>query len=181
MKRTYDSGTDIGDVAMFVGNEIEHTPAFGKRTLFVVGVQHGFEILEQIAESKSFLDSSKHIDHVYFGANHSFKTDGVNDYDTWRHWENMIDECLNAGLWCTLDVDVSEVEGLIESGLCENRRFIPMISVKLPYIELLNYNTTIKIDDYGDTNNGVWCHQLHDLKSRSTLTIHEDIANEQAN
>jgi hypothetical protein len=166
---------------MYIGIETQKTPALGKRTLFIVGVQPAEQILKLLEDNKGFLDKTKDITHVYFGVNKSFKTEGVDDYVTWNKWEEMVEYCLELGYWCTLQVDVSEVEGLIESGLCENRRFIPMISVKLPYIELLNYNTTIKIDDYGDTNNGVWCHQLHDLKSRSTLTIHEDIANEQAN
>ena len=31
-------------VDFFVGEEVEHTPAFGKRTLFVVGIQNTAEI-----------------------------------------------------------------------------------------------------------------------------------------
>ena len=36
MKRDYNSGISE-DVTFFVGTEIERTPAFGMRTLFVVG------------------------------------------------------------------------------------------------------------------------------------------------
>jgi len=47
-----------------------------------------------------------------------------------------------------------------------------MISVKLPYIGLFNYNTTVKIDDttWGNTNSGVWTHSLHSLMDRSNFT-----------
>jgi hypothetical protein len=47
-----------------------------------------------------------------------------------------------------------------------------MISVKLPSLQLLGYNATIKLDDkdFAATNPGVWCHQLHDLKDRKVFT-----------
>jgi len=73
---------------------------------------------------------------------------------------------------CTLDLDVSAVEGLIEGPLVEYNNFIPMISVKLPYIQQLGYNATIKLDDrdFAATNPGVWCHSLHNLKDRRVFT-----------
>jgi hypothetical protein len=76
------------------------------------------------------------------------------------------------GYWCTLDLDVSEIESLLETGLTEHHKFIPMISVKLPYLQQLGYNATIKLDDrdFAATNPGVWCHQLHDLLNRNKFT-----------
>ena len=32
------------DTQFFIGQEVEHTPAFGKKTLFVVGIQSRDEI-----------------------------------------------------------------------------------------------------------------------------------------
>ena len=156
------------NVAMFVGTEVEHTPAFGLRTLFVIGLQDPREILKIINNNPS-----EHIDHVYFGANMSFPLLRVNDGAEWAKWENMIFEVMEkANIPCTLDIDVACVEGLVESGLCENNNFIPMISVKLPYIQLLGYNATIKLDDkdFRATNPGVWCHSVHNLKDRNQFT-----------
>lgn len=165
MKRNYDSGIKE-NITFFVGTEIEKTPAFGLRTLFVVGVNDPYVILE--------LARSNDCRHIYFGANQSFHTSGVNDAETWRQWEDMIYVCLDAddGFWCTLDFDVRETEGLLESGLTEKRRFIPQISVKLPYINQLGYNATLKIDDkdFSATNPGVWCHNLQDLLRRDRFT-----------
>jgi len=162
------------NVNFFVGTEVEHTPAFGMRTLFVVGVHDPYTILDIVKESREYNDESKHITHIYFGANQSFKTNGVNDVENWRAWENMIYPCLDSELnpWVTLDFDVSEVEGVLESGLTEKRRFIPQISVKLPYLQQLGYNATLKIDDvdFEATNPGVWCHSLHNLLDRSVFT-----------
>lgn len=149
---------------MFVGTEVEHSPAHGMRTLFVVGV---YEPIEIVAAAKR-----NDCKHIYFGANQSFPNPGVNNAELWNSWETMIRIALGYDMWCTLDMDVSAVEGLAESSLCEHDRFIPMISVKLPYINLLNYNTTIKLDDkdFALTNPGVWCHSLHDLKNRRAFT-----------
>ena len=112
MQRNYESGK-ANNITFFTGIEIEKTPAFGLRTLFVVGVHDPYVILE--------LARNNNCRHIYFGANQSFKTNGINDIETWRPWENMIYVCLDAEdeLWCTLDFDVSETEGLLESGLTE--------------------------------------------------------------
>jgi hypothetical protein len=84
----------------------------------------------------------------------------------------MISFFLELEYTCTLDIDVNCVEGLLESGLTENHKFIPMISVKIPYIQQLGYNATVKIDDYDfdATNPGVWCHSVHDLMRRDCFT-----------
>lgn len=171
MKRDYTSGVAT-DITFFTGVEIEKTPAYGMKTLFVVGVHDPYTILDIVKESRSYNDESKHIKHIYFGANQSFHTKGTNDIEGWRPWEDMIKTCLDADLWCTLDFDVCETEGLLESGLTENRRFIPQISVKLPYLNQLGYNATLKIDDkdFNATNPGVWCHNLQDLLGRDRFT-----------
>jgi len=163
MKRNYESGVSES-ADFFVGTEVEHTPMHGERTLFIVGVQSA----DAIVQMATALD----VKHIYFGANMSFPNIDTNDADAWAPWEQMIKTCLKAGFWCTLDLDVRQAEGLLESGLTENNRFVPMISVKLPYIAQFNYNTTIKIDDrtWGATNPGVWTHQLHDLMTNKTYT-----------
>lgn len=146
----------------FRGLEVEHTPAVGKYTLFVVGVQSA----EHIAANLNGAE------HIYFGANMSFPNPVVDDHVVWSEWTDMVAFFLRKGYLCTLDIDVSSAEGLVESGLVEYNNFIPMISVKLPYVQLLGYNATIKIDDkdFAATNPGVWCHSLHDLKDRSKFT-----------
>lgn len=162
MKRDYTDGVLQG-VNFFVGNEVEKTPAHGKKTLFVVGI-HPSDIILSLA-------TNKQVEHIYFGANMSFQVQGTNDYDGWRAWEDMITPLLNKGWLCTLDVDVKHVEGLVEGTLIEYNNFIPQISVKIPYAKLLNYNTCIKIDDkdFKSTNPGIWVHQLHALMSRETF------------
>jgi hypothetical protein len=163
MKREYTTGTAEA-ITFFVGDEIEKTPAFGMKTLFVVGVHEPEAILE--------LASNNDCEHIYFGANQSFNPAGTDDFETWKAWEDMIYVCLENDYWCTLDFDVKDVEGLLECGLTEKRRFIPQISVKLPYLQLLGFNATIKLDDkdFDATNPGVWCHRLRDLTTVDSFT-----------
>ena len=161
------------DVNFFVGTEVERTPAFGKRTLFVVGWQPVLEIVRLLAEHNSHTDNTKHIEHIFFGANHSFDPKTPEE---WREWESMITYFLARGRLCTLDIPISAVEEFHEGGLCDFRNFIPQIRVSIPYTKLWNYNTMLKIDDkdFDATNPGVWCHSLHSLMSRETFTGWDD-------
>jgi hypothetical protein len=146
-------------VNFFTGTEVEKTPAFGKQTLFVVGVQSVNDIAEHL----------QGCEHIFFGANHSFYPD--NNLE-WARWEGMIGHFLERGYMCSLDIPVKCVEDFNDTGLCEYRNFVPQIRISIPYVKLWNYNTMIKIDDsdFDATNPGVWTHSLHSLMSRRTFT-----------
>ena len=150
------------NASLFVGTEVEHSPAHGAKTLFVVGIQPT-ELIEA-----AYI--AHRCEHIYFGANQSFAPDSTADFFT--PWESMIFYFLKKNYLCTLDFDVSNVEEVLESGFSEFHNFIPMISVKLPYINQLGYNATLKIDDkdFAATNPGVWCHSLHRLQYRNAFT-----------
>jgi hypothetical protein len=152
------------EVSFFIGKEVEHTPAFGLKTLFVVGIQDSQIVMQEAMNNDCT--------HIYFGANQSFPNLDTDDGDIWREWDTMIADCLQKGFLCTLDLDSTCTEGLVESSLVEYNNFIPMVSVKLPYLQLLGYNAIIKLDDkdFAATNPGVWCHSLHELKDRTKFT-----------
>jgi len=151
------------DTKFFTGVEVEKTPAFGKNTLFVVGVQSVDDIAYHMQNYTSGTE------HIFFGANHSF--DPKNNLE-WQRWESMIQHFLELGYLCSLDVPMSAVEQFNDSGLCEYRNFVPQIRISIPYVRLWNYNTMIKIDDkdFDATNPGVWTHSLHALMNRETFT-----------
>lgn len=158
MKRDYDTGTSE-EVIFFTGIEIEHTPAFGKKTLFVTGIQS----VEHIALNLQGCE------HIFFGANHSFNPQTPEEWDA---WQNMIQFFLDKEYLCSLDIPLSAVEEFNDGGLNESNYFIPQIRVPIPYIKLWNYNTMLKIDDkdFNATNPGVWSHSLHTLQDRSKFT-----------
>lgn len=169
MNRQYQESTEE-EIEFFIGTEVEHSPAHGMKTLFVVGLQPVEEIIKKLKDP--FTSIGGPVEHIYFGANMSFPVLQTNDFNGWGPWEVMIDQFLEQGYWCTLDIPAVCVEGLLESGLCEYNNFIPMISVKLPYIQQLGYNATIKLDDkdFDASNPGVWCHQVHELMNRRNFT-----------
>ena len=68
-------------VNFFTGTEVEHTPAYGMRTLFVIGVHPNAKVYEQLEDG---------ITHIYFGANMSFPNLKANDGAEWAKWETMI-------------------------------------------------------------------------------------------
>ena len=152
------------DPKFFIGKEVEKTPLHGRKTLFVIGRQNPKEILARCLNNK--------IDHVYLGCADSFQPG--DDKDSWSDWDFIISTLLEADVWVTLDFDSKYANHawFHDNGWSENRKFIPMIAVRLPYIDAFNYNTTLKLDDksFEGTNTGVWCHQLHDLKDRSNYT-----------
>lgn len=158
MKRNYKTG-ESDSAVFFLGNEVEHTPAYGMTTLFVVGIQPLEDFQKHLPKTK----------HIFFGANHSFNPQSP---DEWKEWEDMISYFLEKDYLCSLDIPLSHVEEFNEGGLNEYDNFIPQIRVPIPYIKLWNYNTMLKIDDKGfkSTNPGVWSHSLHKLMCRDQFT-----------
>lgn len=156
------------NVTLFHGKEVEHTPAFGKLTLFVVGIMP----VETIAEKLNGAE------HIFFGANHSFHPETNLE---WQRWESMITYFLNKDYMCSLDIPVTHVEEFNDTGLCEYNNFVPQIRVSVPYVKLWNYNTMVKIDDndFDATNPGVWTHSLHSLMTRNTFTSWDEYSKDQ--
>ena len=168
MNRDYDSGT-AATVTLFVGEEIEKTPAYGMKTLFVVGV-HTVKKLNELAKENN-------CQHIYLGANHSFQ---LIDNESIMSWESMAKGLLKLDFLVTLDFDASHIIKIYDMGLNEYNKFIPQISVKIPYISLMNYNACIKIDDkdYNATNPGVWIHNLNELMDRNKFTAWDQYKND---
>lgn len=157
-------------VKFFYGTEVEHTPAFGKRTLFVVGVQPVEDI------EKAYKDC----EHIFFGANHSYDPpkDSIEEYGEWEH---MIKYFLKQGILCTLDVPYSQLDEIHEDGYDEYNNFIAQLRISIPYVSLYNYNTMVKIDDkdFDATNPGVWTHSLHKLMDRDVFTPWSDYSKDE--
>lgn len=165
MNRNYDTG-EANDIIFFTGVEVEKTPAFGMKTLFVTGIQ--------LIDTIEAWYNKENCTHIFFGANHSFKPslDLPADVGEWDGWETMIAYFLKKNILCSLDIPISHAEEFLETGLVEYESFIPQLRVPVPYVKQWNYNTMIKIDDkdFRASNPGVWCHSLHDLMDRDKFT-----------
>tara|TARA_B100000035_G_scaffold309155_1_gene314934 strand:+ start:470 stop:967 length:498 start_codon:yes stop_codon:yes gene_type:complete len=150
----------------FTGYEVEKTPAYGKKTLFVEGVQNTEEIIT--------FYNKEHCEHLFFGANHSFNPGAKfpEDADEWIKWEDMISQFLKEGYLCSLDIPINLAEQFLETGLVDYDNFIPQLRVPVPYVKQWGYNTMLKIDDkdFKASNPGVWCHRLHNLLDEEKFT-----------
>ena len=166
MNRDYKNVLNVDTTNFFTGIEVENTPTKGLKTLFVVGLQDPDEVVQRAL--------ALNVNAIYFGANHSFGIPDKDQADGWEPWINMIRHALKdpALFWCTLDFDLKYYEGFLETGLAENNRMIPIVSVKMPYIEQLGYNGVIKIDDidFNKTNPGVWCHSIQNIMHPNVFT-----------
>jgi len=149
------------NTAFFIGPEVEHTPAFSRKTLFVVGQQDVNEILKLVKEHKAT--------HVFMGANHSFN--GISD----AYWDMTITALLDKGFWVTLDYQAhlhEKVLTMLSKGIWQSRLFVPMLSVRIPHVQTSSVNLTIKIDDvdFKATNAGVWCLNHHEITDSNRFT-----------
>lgn len=150
------------NTSFFIGPEVEHTPAFSKKTLFVVGEQDLDRILELTREHKT--------PHVFMGANHSFSATDAGEY-----WDKTITALLDRGYWVSLDYEAHEhlhVLSLLSSGVWQSRLFVPMLNVRIPHVQTSSQNLTIKIDDvdFKATNPGVWCMNFHEVTDSNRFT-----------
>jgi len=146
----------------FVGPEVEHTPAFSRKTLFVVGKQPVAEIVSLARENKAT--------HVFMGANHSFNAESQDPY-----WNTVITELLDRGFWVTLDYPAHQHEQVLKmlnAGIWQSRIFVPMLSVRIPHVQTSSVNLTVKIDDidFKATNAGVWCLNHHEVTDSNRFT-----------
>jgi len=147
-------------VKFFVGPEIEQTPAFCKKTLFVVGLQDIAEIETLAREHKT--------PHIFLSANRSFDSvemkGGVYVVgDTLASdWAAQIHALLDMGFMVSLDYPAHKhvyVLQILSPAIWQSRNFVPVLSVAIPCVSTSSINLTVKIDDsnFGETNPGVWC------------------------
>lgn len=159
------------DVSFFIGPEVEHTPAYSKRTLFVVGKQKLDQIERTAREYKT--------PHIFMGANHSFSSESNDPY-----WDHVITALLDRGFWVTLDYQAHEhvdVLKMLNRGIWQSRLFVPLLSVRIPNFQTSSPNLTVKIDDidFKATNEGVWCLNHHEIADSNRFTDWNDYNTDQ--
>jgi len=154
----------------FIGSEVEHTPAFNKRTLFVVGKQPVADIVQFARDQKST--------HIFMGANHSFAI----DHDS--YWDTTITHLLDRGFWVSLDYEAhlhGDVLKMLSKGIWQSRIFVPMLSIRIPHLQTSSQNLTLKFDDvdFKATNAGVWCLNHHEVTDSNRFTDWQDYGSDE--
>src|SRR6056300_1054374 len=152
MDRDYQAG-ESNRVGVFSRLEIEHTPAYGKQTLFLA---RNDLTLEQIKELAEMVNAEA----IYYGANRSFM------HNHGLQLAQMM-KLMDAGYYVTIDYPYSlhaEVKQRFKS-VWKNERFIPFCSIIFPNSED-DDQLCIKVDDidFNKTNPGVWTMSMDQFK-----------------
>lgn len=163
------------DTKFFIGPEVEHTPAYSKKTLFVVDYQNP-AVVEKLARQHK-------VQHVFFGANHSFDTTHRTPHFD-KTWNDLITHMLDRGFWVTLDYQAHQHKDVLEilsPGVWQSRLFVPLLGVRIPKVETSSPNLTVKIDDidFKATNPGVWCRHFTELTDSNRFTDWNDYSTDE--
>lgn len=152
MKRDY-KGIEQGVLspAFFIGNEVEKTKAFGRKTLFCRGDIPLWKILKELPKHEG-------IEHVYLNHNHTKLSDR----------ENKIVILSEGGYLVTEEVPYEKNVLGNNPYKVFNDNHIILVSIPVAYAE--SQNLYLKIDDYGfkNFNSGVWTFHVSDLDECKT-------------
>lgn len=151
-------------VTFFIGPEVEHTPAYSKKTLFVVGKPEVSRIEKLAREYK--------VPHISLGANLSFQCNSTEDA---TYWDTTVTSLLDKGFWVTLNYRAEEhvdVLKILNPGIWQSRIFVPLLGVGIPQLETSNGNLTVKFHSNGNrsTNPGVWSLHYHQITDSNRFT-----------
>lgn len=153
------------EVVYAVGPEVEHTPVFSAKTLFVNGIRK----VEQMTEFAT-LNGCKHIS---LGAFDSFQKN--------KKWNDIISALLASGLHVSLHYPAETHEYLLQTldnAIWGHPYFIPIVVITLPRIRDLNKNFMFKFsDEVGGTNLGVWCSPAREVLDSNRFTPWDDYNN----
>ena len=160
MHRDYNSGHFGNEsVKAFTGLEIEHTLAYGKRTLFLATNELGTEEVLELATVNG-------CEAVYYGANRTFQ------YNIATHVFQM-KKLLDNGYYVTIDYQYKDHEEVKKSfSLIWNEpKFIPFCSIIFEHSDD-DQQLHFKIDDvtFRHSNPGVWAMSMKDFKDKSGFT-----------
>ena len=125
-------------VRFFVGPEVEQTPAFCKRTLFVVGLEDT-DLVERLARHHKtphiFLSANRSFDGLEFVEGHGyviFQNDKKN-FTMASDWEAQIHALLDKGFMVSLDYPAhkhADVLKILNPGIWQSRNFVPVLRRK---------------------------------------------------
>ena len=158
MKRIYSTGAKK-DVTVFSGIEVEHTPAYGKQTLFLARNDLTFDQIQECAVMAN-------AEAIYYGANRSY---------IHGHFMQVpqIMKFLEHGYYVTVDYPF-ELHQMVSQKFAlvwKHERFIPFCSIIFPD-SAEDTSLYFKIDDsdFNKTNKGVWTMGMENFKSKAGFT-----------
>jgi len=151
------------EAEFIIGREHRKTPAYGMQTL-TCPVQAEFKHIDSIKPA--------HCKHLSFGPIPKTETSKAQIIK----WTSIVRLYLEAGNWCTLEIDIAHWDLIQETALVNYPRFVLLVKLPLANVDKIGYNACIVIDDneFGGSNGGVWTHELHNLRQRQYFTRWDD-------
>ena len=146
-----------------IGSEIEKTPAFALKTLFVQGFK-SFKEIDTIC-------NDNFVEHVYLGANRSYSPE--------HDWETLILNILDTGRVVTLDYKNTYRTPVLSKAIWDHDNFIPMITIDVSNLCGLSKNLTLKIDDTEFKSPGVWCLNYTDVANSTKFTAWDEYSSDE--
>ena len=168
MKRNYTDGVKE-DIDFFVGKEVEKTKTKGMKTLFVVGLHRTATIIKHAEKNKC--------KHIYFGANHSFKTLVGEEIIPLA---NQLRYFLDKNYWVTFDTSPTpRFSDILD--LLQYKKFSIIYGLRMDNVKKMKGSVVIKIDDadFKATNPGVWCWSVNDMIDKKHFTEWAEYENDQ--
>lgn len=147
MNRTYENMV-TNTAKMFVGQEVERTPYFGLRTLFVVGSpQDQVDLIKQHADANNCT-------HIFLGANHSYEPQSIEEAIEWT----LAISKLAKKYKISVDVGSNFLHYFRRSKAHLVKDVCLQIRLEVRDISEYNDLVMIKIDDSGfrHSNAGIW-------------------------
>ena len=162
MERDYKTGVK-DNIKVFSGVEIEHTPAYGKQTLFLARNDLTFDQIQELAVLSN-------AEAIYYGANRSY---------IHSHFQQVLQviKFIEHGYYVTVDYPF-ELHQLVSQKYAltwKHEKFIPFCSIIMSNSEE-DTSLCFKIDDidFNKTNPGVWTMSMKDFKEKAGYTKWDD-------
>lgn len=152
-------------VVYAVGSEVEHSPVFSMKTLFVNGIRNVSQMVEFAKEHGC--------KHICLGAYNSFQKS--------KKWNDVIRELLETGIYVSFHYHADAHEFLLETldtVVWGHPYFIPVIVVNLPHVLDLSKNLMLKINDEDRGSNlGVWSSPMREVLDSNRFASWADFEN----
>ncbi len=142
-------------MTFYIGPEVNQTPAFSKRTLFVEDFQDTKVIESTAREYKT--------PHISLAAKNTFSL----EYE----WNSQLTALLDRGFMVTLEYPAELHSRLmldLSRSVMQSRNFVPLPRVDIKGMSTLNPNLTLKIDD--ESGDGVWAMHYHQIMDSNRYT-----------
>lgn len=161
MNRTYQNVV-TNTAKMFVGLEIELTPYYGLRTLFVVGSpEDQIDLISKHADENNCT-------HIFLGANHSYEPQTIEEAVEWSLAISMLAQKYKV----SVDVGSNFLHYFRRSKAHLVKDVCLQVRLEISDISEYNDLVMIKIDDSGfrHSNPGIWTTKLTKICSPENFT-----------